>query len=299
MPTKTKIEWCDYVTNPLKAKYESEPYPLNGGHQVIKRGWACVKISEGCANCWASTFNVRLGTGLAYSLPNLEKVQVYVDEGELERLKKINPKGPYKNGRDRALVFPCDMTDLFGSWLSEESIKRVFNAMAETPQMDFMVLTKRPKLMLDFVAGSAPLRNVILGTSIENEQRALARWDAMRQLHLRGWKTGISYEPALGPVDWEPFSFVNWLICGGESGPGARPMNPLWARLARDFAVEYGIPYFFKQWGEWSPVENLMKLGIKTFKRKPVFMGENQYMVWVGKGLAGHELDGEEWRQVP
>ena len=108
----------------------------------------------------------------------------------------------------------------------------------------------------------------------------------------------MSYEPALGPVDWTGWEWLNGLICGGESGHGARPMNPAWARAARDFCVKNSIPYFFKQWGEWAPIEVLKVNARTTFKHKPVQIG-NELLFRVGKGFAGHLLDGIEWRQMP
>lgn len=298
MPTKTKIEWCDYISNPIKASFEAGPYPLMNNQMIHKTGHACVKVSEGCAHCWASTFNVRLGTGLPYTMPNLARVNVFLDEKELERLLNFVPKPPFKNGRSRALLFPCDMTDLFGEWVPREYMVKIFNAFYKVPDVDFVILTKRPQTMLDFIAGAAPLRNVILGVSIEDQQRAMARWSAMCQISARGWRTAVSYEPALGPVNWDPWDFVNWMICGGESGSLARPMSPLWARDARDFATECKIPFFFKQWGEFAPARDLVNRGMQTFKRQPFAM-EGGMVVKVGKVVAGHVLDGKEWRQVP
>lgn len=303
MPTKTKIEWADFVSNPLKATPLASPHFLgdeNGGKvQRVKRGYACVKHSEGCAHCWASSMNVRLGTGLAYTLPNLAKVDLYWDEAEALRLMNFKPKGPFKNERSRPILFFHDMTDIFGSWVDAEYQKRTWGIMEWRQDIDFVVLTKRPELMYAFVAGSVPLANVLLGTSIENEKRASERWLAMVDLHQRGWRTMVSYEPALGPVDWRNgWGFIDWLICGGESGNQARPMGANWAHAARDFAHAYEIPFFFKQWGEFAPIYDLVDRGMATFKSKPVDV-DGTLMARVGKGVAGHLLNGQEWRGVP
>jgi protein gp37 len=290
MPTKTKIEWADYISNPLKAAYVAE------GKR--RSGHACVKYSEGCAHCWASTFNVRLGTGLPYALQNLEKVELFLDEQELERLGKFKPRGPFKNGRERALVFPCDMTDIFGSWVSQEWRDQIFNVVGQRSDLDFLFLTKRPVQMHEYLSAWVSMPNVILGVSIENQQRALERWEAMQALAKAGWQTAISYEPALGEVDWEAWDFIKLLICGGESGQQARVMAPKRARTARDFCREHGIRYFFKQWGEFAPVADLLARGMTTFKSRPVEV-EGEMMVRIGRGLAGHVLDGVEWRQMP
>jgi protein gp37 len=286
MPTKTKIEWADYISNPLKARFGE------------KTGHACEKLSEGCAHCWASAFNVRLGTGLDYTLPNLEKVKFILDEKELERLLIFKPKGPFKNGRDRALVFPCDMTDLFGWWVPPIFIKRIFAVFEQRTDIDFLILTKRPDAMLAFLTGSLPLENVILGTSIENRRRANERAAAIDRLSQRGWQTAVSYEPALEPIYWDAWWFLNLVICGGESGNKARLMPPMAVRSARDFCIENHIPFFFKQWGEYAPVIDCLAAGMTTFKNRPVNVGA-EMMVKVGKGMAGHLLDGVEWRQMP
>lgn len=210
MPSKTKIEWADYVSNPIRAVYISV---TETSHQV-KNGYACVKISEGCAHCWASGFNVRLGTGLEYTEPNLARVDEYLSEKELERLLTFKPGGPFKNGRERGLVFVCDMTDLFSSWHSFEKYARpIFYVFERRQDMDFLVLTKRPIWMMEFCKQWArrdgdPLPNVFLGVSIENDMWSARRRGAMREISGRGWKTVVSYEPALEMVDWTGWEFI-------------------------------------------------------------------------------------------
>jgi len=306
MPGKTKIEWCDYVSNPLKAKYSS-PHPglppnrenadLGEGAEE-KRGHVCVKISEGCAHCWASSMNVRLGTGLEYSLPNVRKVTPFWDGDEVGRLLKFKPKGPFKGGRSRPLVFMADMTDVFGDWVRDEWLLNLRGILAWREDVDFVLLTKRPARMKMFFLGSSVLPNVWLGVSVENRQRAEERLYPMYALARAGWKTLASYEPALGRVDWAEWSFLDWLVCGGESGNQARPMAPAWARDARDFCKRNDIPFYFKQWGEFAPVTDLLGRGMTTFKSCPVNV-EAEMMVKVGRGLAGHLLDGEVWRETP
>jgi protein gp37 len=294
MPTKTKIEWADYVTNPIRAFVSSNP---------DKDGYVCVRKSEGCAHCWASTFNVRLGTGLEYTLPNLRQITVYPKHKELTAIRTFKPHGPYKNGRSRAMVFPCDMIDLFGEWTDKFSIRLVFYALAYRNDMDFMVLTKRPEVAVMWLDNWLSInlnvpKNIFIGTSIENDARAQERLGPMKAIHKMGFKTAVSYEPALELVNWTGWDFLKLLIAGGESGNGARPMPLYGARFARDFCSLNDIPFFFKQWGEWAPVADLLARGCTTFKNKPIEVMD-EMMVKVGKGLAGHLLDGVEWRQMP
>lgn len=93
-----------------------------------------------------------------------------------------------------------------------------------------------------------PLPNVLLGVSVEDQDRADHHRDNLGPLARRdGWRTFVSYEPALGPVDWIGWEFLSWMISGGESGAGARPSHPDWHRDARDFCARAGIPFFFKR----------------------------------------------------
>lgn len=98
-----------------------------------------------------------------------------------------------------------------------------------------------------------PLPNVWVGCSAEDQRCADARRPAMAAIAAAGWTTWVSYEPALGPVDWTGWAFLRWLVAGGESGPKARPMHPAWARAARDWCATHAIAFFFKQWGAWAP----------------------------------------------
>lgn len=101
-----------------------------------------------------------------------------------------------------------------------------------------------------------PLPNIFIGCTAEDQQRADELRPHMDSIAVAGWKTFVSYEPALGPVDWTGWEFLKQLISGGESGHKARPSHPDWHRAARDFAVRNGIAYLFKQWGEWIPGKN-------------------------------------------
>lgn len=153
-----------------------------------------------------------------------------------------------------------------------------------------------------WLAVSFPLKNVILGCSVEDQVRADERRSPMAELADAGWATFVSYEPALGAVDWTGWEFLRGLISGGESGPGARPSHPDWHRAARDFCAHHGIPFFFKQWGAWAPRETwqpgrAMQLAVRRDGRMvpddvaPQDVG-GQRFVLVGKGKAGRILDG-------
>jgi protein gp37 len=256
---KTKIEWTDESSNPIKFRLK----------ETGKRGWACVKVADGCKHCYSERMNKRFGTMLDFTVPNMNLVEPYLDEKELARLLKL--KGPKK-------VFLCDMSDLFGIFMRPEHILRVFETMAACPSLTFQILTKRPGRMCVFCNEfyPNPLPNVWLGTSIsaqkdeENLEYLLKTPAAVRF---------VSCEPLLGAVDLEPWLYersgclgeranagciecawqlnkLDWVIAGGESGKNARPMHPDWARsLVRQCSIA-NVPIFVKQMGSAWAKEN-------------------------------------------
>lgn len=157
-------------------------------------------------------------------------------------------------------------------------------------------------------AWSWPLPNVWIGASVEDQKRADERRRPMLDLAEAGWNTFVSYEPALGPVDWSGWQFLKWLIGGGESGPNARPSHIDGHREARDFCAAYGIPYFFKQWGAWTPGVNVERQSgtVRTatwfdgrwdFNREDLartdgHVDDEPDLYCVGKKAAGRLLDG-------
>jgi protein gp37 len=151
MPQRTNIEWADYSSNPLKFMFGD------------KRGWFCVKISPGCANCYAETINKRFGTLKAYIAANVTLHKPYLEGKELRHLLSFRHKPPYKNGRDRPIVFPFDMTDLFGAWVPDELIDTVMAMILMRQDVDFMILTKRAQRMRTYFGR---LESGRLGTAV-------------------------------------------------------------------------------------------------------------------------------------
>jgi protein gp37 len=203
--------------------------------------------------------------------------------------------------------------------------------MARAPQHTYQILTKRPDRMLDVLTAADspdvartfektygqqwPPDNWWFGVSVEDQGTADHRLPIL--LKCFASVRFVSYEPALGPVDFaeavggaEMFTAVDWLICGGESGPHARPMHPAWARSARDICQQTGVAFFFKQWGEFAPGHS--ERGFTQWpditSNKSVLMpahpgragrDEHQIMNRVGKHNAGAVLDGVEWKDFP
>ncbi len=136
---KTKIEWCDYSVNPLKYEVAGQPKPIN----------LCVPVSTGCKNCYAAGIVNRFN-GIKYGNEAMKGAKPVLIEKEIQAMLNFQPKPPYKNGRDRAAVFPCDMTDLFGPWVPDELKDRLFAVFAIRHDVDWMVLTKHPERMAEY-----------------------------------------------------------------------------------------------------------------------------------------------------
>lgn len=325
MSGKSKIEWTDATWNPIRG---------------------CSRVSEGCRNCYAERIAARFsGPGQPY-----EGLAKRVDEYDQKTSQLVYIGQPRWTGDVRLIedaldaplhwkkprrVFVNSMSDLFHEKVLWQWINRIFAVMAACPQHTFQILTKRAKQMQSWtrmveelvprggctpwlidwpgkngeaVTSKWPLPNVWLGVSVEDQATADERIPLLLQTPAA--VRFVSYEPALGPVNFNPWfgniergadsnTFltrgIDWLICGGESGPGARPMHPDWARAARDQCAAAGVPFFFKQWGEWLP----------PLTDGPVLEDGSQVLnasddpVRVGKRHAGRLLDVREWNEYP
>jgi protein gp37 len=164
------------------------------------------------------------------------------------------------------MVFVNSMGDLFHEEVPVEFIKKVFEVIQETPRHTYQLLTKRA----DRLSELAPLidwpDNVWMGVTVEDNER-LSRVEKLRTVPAT--VRFLSIEPLIGPLPDLDLSGIHWVIVGGESGPGARPMNPQWVFDIRDCCLESAVPFFFKQWG-----------GVR-------------------KKAAGRELENRVWNQMP
>jgi protein gp37 len=247
---KTSIEWTDRSANPIRAR-----------HKVTgKVGWHCVKWSKGCASCYAEAINKRFGTGLPFVKSSADEVELFLDGRPLEALVRL---------RRPSRVFLCDMTDLFQEGVTWRMVDAVFAAMERARHHTFQILTKRADRMAAYVEGLRreaswwPLPNVWLGVSIEDQATADERIPHL--LKVPASVRFLSVEPLLGPVDLTAirrtraegymrpldgrFNRIGWVIVGGESGPGARPLHVDWIRSIVDQCREAGVPCFVKQMG--------------------------------------------------
>lgn len=303
MSGNSTIEWTDATWNPVTG---------------------CTKISPGCDNCCAATFAERFrGTPGHYFARGFD-MQVRADKVNLP-LTWRKPKR----------VFVNSMSDLFHTDIDQAWIADVFAVMTAAGRHTFQVLTKRHARMrtllsdaqwVDQVRSRAvgkglsadawrwPLPNVWLGVSVENQQWADIRIPAL--LDTPAAVRFLSCEPLLGPVDLSQYLGVDWVIAGGESGAGARPMHPDWARSIRDQCQAAGVRYFFKQYGAWVPESAWLHrdsapaafLDVDGRFRPlvdgkpaaaPMARGEAITIRRVGKKAGGRELDGRTWDQFP
>jgi protein gp37 len=256
----SKIEWTDETWNPVTG---------------------CTEVSPGCDHCYAKTFAERWRGTAGHHFENGFDLTL-----RPERLDQ-----PMKWRRPRR-VFVNSMSDLFHVGVPSGFIGAVFHTMCVAEEHTFQILTKRPERMRRVVPeyyasrrGDNPLRNVWLGVSVESNDYAW-RVDMLRETPAA--VRFLSIEPMLGPIDKVSFEGIDWVIVGGESGHGARPMNPAWVRDVRDRCVAAGIPFFFKQWGEHTP--HAWTLDGTDFPNN---------MARVGKARAGRELAGRTWDEFP
>jgi protein gp37 len=306
--SKSKIEWTDRVWNPVTG---------------------CTKISPGCDNCYAERMAHRLahiegsGYGTGVDSPNPEGA--FNVKLRPERIEQpLRWKKPSK-------IFVCSMGDLFHDKVPFNFINDCFFEMEKASQHIFLVLTKRPKRMAKFFGRvhdiNWPYKNVWLGVTAENQQMANERIPIL--LQIPAVVRFVSVEPMLGPVNLMGIPFdrhttmnvlegcgistkspcqsipnawcnkLDWVICGGESGPGARPMHPDWARGLRDQCQAAGVPFFFKQWGEWAYPNQMPDDTYMNIEQFGNGVGISDAPLKVGKKRAGRLLDGRTWDEFP
>lgn len=228
MGNQTGISWTDATWNPIRG---------------------CSKVSAGCAHCYAEKTAHRFsGEGQPY--------EGLVEGGNWNGrvvLVENHLEDPLRWAKPRR-VFVNSMSDLFHDSVLDEWIDRIFDVMARATRHQFQVLTKRPARMRDYLKDQDEiLPNVLLGVSAEDQSTADERIPIL--LETPAAVRFVSCEPLLSAVSLsEVIGGLDWVIVGGESGPGARPIHPDWVRGMRDECVEAEVPFHFKQWGTWRPI---------------------------------------------
>lgn len=294
MAENTKIEWADHTFNPWTG---------------------CTKVGPGCDHCYAEGWakrsgQVQWGPGTARrrtSAANWKKPLAW--NAEAERLGV------------RYRVFCASLADVFDNEVPAEWRADLFWLIHSTPSLDWLLVTKRignaagmmRAAMLEIDPSGewpAPWPNVWLGITVVNQSEADR--DIPKLLSTPAAVRFLSMEPLLGPVDIARWlddgsnemalaSTLSWVIVGGESGPGARPMHPQWARDIRDQCEAAGVPFLFKQWGEWAPNEHFTHLPRRDEAIHEWFDGDAviDHSWRYGKKAAGRLLDGQEHNGYP
>lgn len=356
MSENTKIEWCDHTFNPWEG---------------------CQKTGPGCDHCYAETRNARFAGGTAANWgPGAPRRRTSVANWRKPLKWNANAcwfvqcntcgwRGESKgatcsgcHGCDtspaRPRVFCASLADVFDNTVDPQWRADLFSLIERTPNLDWLLLTKRignvRGMLAELAHGSdpdlslldmMPLPNVWIGATIVNQ--AEADRDIPKLLSIPAAKRFLSMEPLLGPVDLTSIDVMggdgvifplkgttdcvdeegapaddipglDWVIVGGESGPGARPMHPDWSRSLRDQCQAAGVPFLFKQWGHWQIASranghhdsdmarnSAVWLDHDGTTAKPSSLGmTNAYaMAPVGKKAAGRLLDGSTWDEVP
>jgi protein gp37 len=212
--TNSSIEWTDATWNPLTG---------------------CTKVSPGCKHCYAERMALRLKAMGQANYSNGFDLTLHEDM-----------LGQPLTWRKPRTVFVNSMSDLFHKDVPDEFIRRVFEVMRQASRHRFQVLTKRSARLADMAGEIDWPANVWMGVSVENADYTF-RIDHLR--HTGAAVMFLSLEPLLGPLPDLDLRGIDWVIVGGESGPGARPMASRWVTDIRDQCVEAGVPFFFKQWG--------------------------------------------------
>ncbi len=256
MGSNSKIEWTDATWNPVAG---------------------CSLVSPGCTNCYAMRMAARLvNFGQEKYIDTTRKSggrhkwtgKIVLDRAALEL--------PYTWRRGRR-VFVNSMSDLFHEDVPLEFIRDVFRVMESTPQHVYQVLTKRADRLAELSAALTWSANTWMGVSVENAEY-LWRVDRLR---ATGAKIKfLSLEPLLGPlVPGLDLHGIDWVIAGGESGPGARPVHPEWIRAIRDRCLAERVAYHFKQWGGTVKSRAGRTLDGRTWDELPAGIGPRQIAV--------------------
>lgn len=307
----TKIEWADMTINPVVG---------------------CSKCSPGCDNCYAERFATRLAKNPATAQKYAVVIDEHgkwtgnfnVDLTPFASLPKKSKRIFIGSMCD---IFHENASYNWFLWIvhrMSQYPQHTFILLTKRPQRmnKFISLTRET----DTDCGLWPLPNLWLGVTVCNQAEADAKIPVLLQTPAA--VRFVSVEPMLGPVDLGHLSWTDiigstadknaltgktwiqgncgessqtlqgnrlgWVICGGETGPGARPMHPDWVRGLRDQCQAAGTPFFFKSWGEWWPGE-----WGRLYREKTISYADGQDMVLIGKRRAGRLIDGREWNEVP
>ena len=242
MNGSSKIEWTEATWNPVTG---------------------CTKVSAGCKHCYAETMAHRLHAMGVKGYENGFTVSIHPDRLSIP-LRRKKP----------TLWFVNSMSDLFHPKVPFDFVDEVVEIIRATPQHTYQILTKRPGKMRQYFGNRKVPTNAWLGTSVENKRHGVPRIDELRKINAK--VRFLSVEPLLEDIGKIKLRGIHWVIVGGESGKGARPMQAAWVDGVRKQCTAAKVRFFFKQWGAWGPD------GIRRSKK-----------------TNGREYKGKHWDQMP
>lgn len=282
MGENSKIEWCHHTWNPWRG---------------------CTKVSSGCAHCYAEKLSHR----------NPRSLGIWGDNGSRAVGSESYWREPFKwnqqaqSERVRRRVFCGSLMDAAEDRPELEPLRERMKETVEAAHwLDWLLLSKRPENYSRMFWDVWP-ENAWAGTSAEDDETFRRRTSYL--MRVKAVVRFVSCEPMIGRIDI-PAGVLrsgDMVIVGGESGRGARAMNPEWVRWMRDTCSAWGIPFFFKQWGEWAWAPDDLNYGDATKYLKDrfgkhveiEFHSDGRTSARVGKERAGRLLDGREWNQFP
>ena len=272
MARDSRIEWTDHTFNPW---------------------WGCTKVSPACDHCYAEAWARRVG----FDIWSAGKPRRQLSEAYWGQPAKWNAAA--ERAGERARVFCASMADVF-EWKKGLSAarRRLWHVIEATPHLDWLLLTKRPHLVQRLSPwGDRWPDNIWLGTTVEGQRWADKRLPFLKDIPAR--VRFLSCEPLLDSIELDPWlvsGAVHWVIAGGESGPRARPSDPRWFHDIRDRCRDYGVPFHFKQWGDWAPVDVVSGAVPRSVSAEGAY---STPMGRYGKKIAGRVLDDRTWDGFP
>lgn len=231
---RTKIEWTEKTWNPITG---------------------CSEKSKGCQNCYAKKMAKRLKAMGNPRYQNEFEVTIHEDLFEVPLSMKKS-----------SVIFVCSMSDIFHEKVDFTIIKKLFDVMKRAEWHIFQVLTKRPDRLEEFSKMYDIPDNIWVGTSIELSEYGY-RLDSLKKTKAK--TKFVSCEPLLGSLQSLDFTGIDWIVTGGESGSGARPVKEKWLIELRNQCINKDIYFFFKQWGGWNKKKNGHILDGKEYKEMP------------------------------
>ena len=232
--TVSNIEWTESTWNPTTG---------------------CTKVSAGCKHCYAETMSRRLHAMGVKGYENGFAISIHPERLSIP-LRRKKP----------TVWFVNSMSDLFHPKVPFRFIDEVIDVICKTPQHTYQILTKRPGRMRQYFSHRKTPPNAWLGTSVENKKHGVPRIDELRK--IKAAVRFLSVEPLLEDIGKIKLNEIHWVIVGGESGPGARPMQPAWVDNVQKQCVAAKVRFFFKQWGAWGAdgVHRTKKANGRTYK---------------------------------